>query len=58
VICWNVAGLHGKASELQLWLLENKVDLVAIQEAQFSAKRTVRLNGFQYPVITKRKSGR
>jgi hypothetical protein len=45
VVCWNAAVMLGK---LQLWLLDldNKVDVVAIQEAQFAAKPTVRLNGF------------
>jgi exonuclease III len=58
VVSWNAAGLRGKISELQLWLLDNKVDVVAIQEAQFAAKRTVRLNGFQDPVFAKRRRGR
>jgi hypothetical protein len=43
VVCWNAAGLRGKASELQLWLIDNKVNVVAIQEVEFAAKRTVRL---------------
>ena len=47
-----------RVSELQSWLPSVNADVVTIQEAQFSAKTTVRIPGFQPPVVTRRERGR
>ena len=58
IVAWNAEGLRTKVPELQSWLPTVKADVVAIQEAQFTAKSLTRIPGFQPPVVTRRGRGR
>ncbi|KAF0290571.1 putative RNA-directed DNA polymerase from transposon BS [Amphibalanus amphitrite] len=58
IVGWNAEGLRTKVSELQSWLPSVNADVVAIQEAQFPTKTTVRIPGYQPPVVTRRTRGR
>ena len=58
IVGWNAEGLRGKVPELQSWLPTVTADVVAIQEAQFSAKSLFRIPGFQSPVVNRKVRGR
>ena len=58
VVGWNAEGLRTKVPELQSWLPTVRADVVAIQEAQFSAKTATRIPGYQPPVYARRERGR
>ncbi|KAF0313786.1 RNA-directed DNA polymerase from mobile element jockey [Amphibalanus amphitrite] len=55
---WNAEGLRRKLLEVQRWLSDKKVDVVAIQEAQMPANKTINIPGFQTASVTRRARGR
>ena len=57
IMVWNAEGLRPKIPELSSWLPGSNVDVVAVQEGQFS-KAAPRIPGFQPPVVTRRSRGR
>ena len=58
ILSWNAEGLRTKLSEIQSWLSENRVDVAVIQEAQFTAKKTISIPGYQTAAVTRRAQGR
>ena len=58
IVGWNAEGLRTKVPELQSWLPLVSADVVAIQEAQFSAKTAILIPRLQPPVFTRRERGR
>ena len=57
IVSWNAEGLRSKISELGGWLSAEKVDIVAVQEAQLP-KTVPTIPGFQPPVVVRRARGR
>ena len=58
VISWNAEGLRKKIPEVSRWLSEKKVDVLAVQEVQLSAGKTISIPGFQTAAIARRAQGR
>ncbi|KAF0303168.1 RNA-directed DNA polymerase from mobile element jockey [Amphibalanus amphitrite] len=58
IACWNAEGLRRKLTELQGWLSESKIDVIAVQEAQFSASSLTEIPGFQTAAVRRRARGR
>ena len=58
IACWNAEGLRRKTQELQGWLSVAKIDVLAIQEAQFRADGITGVPGFQTAAYYRRARGR
>ena len=58
IACWNAEGLRRKLSELQGWLSDSHVDVLAVQEAQFRASGITEVPGFQTAAVFRRARGR
>ena len=58
ILQWNCQGLRAKKEELTKFAVEAKIDVIAVQEANFPKQGTVRINGFADPIIGRRKVGR
>ena len=58
IACWNAQGLRRKLTELQGWLSESNIDVIAVQEAQFSASSLTEIPGFQTAAVRRRARGR
>ena len=58
VMSWNAEGLRKKTLETARWLSDNKVDVVAIQEAQMPAGKFINIPGYQTASVARRARGR
>ena len=58
IACWNTEGLRRKLSELQGWLSGSHIDVIVVQEAQFSASGFTEIPGFQTAATYRRARGR